>query len=60
MFIVLMDLSRLVLNGGNANQFIVLATHDNSPALVLVEADAEGLSIQSFKTLDGQTCGINI
>ena len=47
----------LVLNGGNANQFIVLATHDNSPALVLVEADAEGLSIQSFKTLDGQTCG---
>ena len=30
---------------------------DNSPALVLVEADAEGLSIQSFKTLDGQTCG---
>ena len=47
----------LVLNGGNANQFIVLATHDNSPALVLIEADVEGLSIQSFKTLDGQTCG---
>jgi len=47
----------LVLNGGNANKFIVLATHDNAPALALVEADVEGLSIQSFKTLDGQTCG---
>jgi alkylation response protein AidB-like acyl-CoA dehydrogenase len=45
------------LNGGNANKFIVLATHDNAPALALVEADVEGLSIQSFKTLDGQTCG---
>ena len=47
----------LVLNGGNANKFIVLATHDNAPALALVDADVEGLSIQSFKTLDGQTCG---
>tara|TARA_B100000965_G_scaffold146363_1_gene121970 strand:+ start:39 stop:1145 length:1107 start_codon:yes stop_codon:yes gene_type:complete len=47
----------LVLNAGNANQFIVLATHENAPALVLIDADADGLSVQSFKTLDGQTCG---
>ena len=47
----------LVLNGGNADQFIVLATHDNSPALIIFDADVEGLSVQSFKTLDGQTCG---
>jgi len=47
----------LVLNGGNADQFIVLATHDNSPALIIIDADVEGLSVQSFKTLDGQTCG---
>ena len=47
----------LVLNGGNADQFIVLASHENSPALVLVDADVKGLSVQSFKTLDGQTCG---
>ena len=46
----------LVLNGGNANQFIVLANQDGS-SLVLIEADVDGLSIQSFKTLDGQTCG---
>ena len=47
----------LVLNGGNADQFIVLASHENSPVLVLVDADVKGLSVQSFKTLDGQTCG---
>ena len=47
----------MVLNGGNADQFIVLATHDNSPALVLIDSDVQGLSVQSFKTLDGQTCG---
>ena len=47
----------LVLNGGNANQFIVLASYEKSSVLVLVDADVEGLSVQSFKTLDGQTCG---
>ena len=47
----------LVLNAANANQYIVLATHDNSPALVMIDADIKGLSVQSFKTLDGQTCG---
>ena len=35
----------------------MLASHENSSALVLVDADVEGLSVQSFKTLDGQTCG---
>ena len=47
----------LVLNAANANQYIVLATHENSPALVMIDADIKGLSVQSFKTLDGQTCG---
>ncbi len=47
----------LVLNAANANQYIVLATHENSPALVVIDADIKGLSVQSFKTLDGQTCG---
>ena len=47
----------LVLNAVNANQFIVLVTYEDVPALVMIDTDAEGLSIQSFKTLDGQTCG---
>jgi alkylation response protein AidB-like acyl-CoA dehydrogenase len=47
----------LVLNGGNADQFIVLANHENSPILALIDAGIKGLSVQSFKTLDGQTCG---
>ena len=47
----------LVLNAGNANQFIVLATHENAPALVIINAEDKGISVQSFKTLDGQTCG---
>ena len=45
------------MNGGNADQFIVLANHENSSALVLIDSDVKGLSVQSFKTLDGQTCG---
>ena len=47
----------LVLNAGNANQFIVLAKHEGSLALIMVDADLDGLSVQSFKTIDGQTCG---
>ena len=47
----------LVLNASNADQFIVLATYEDEPLLAIINADVEGLSIQSFKTLDGQICG---
>ena len=47
----------LVLNAGNANQFIVLAKHEGLSALIMIDAEVDGLSIQSFKTIDGQTCG---
>ena len=46
----------LVLNGGNADQFIVLANQEGSSVLILVNSDVDGLSVQSFKTIDGQTC----
>ncbi len=46
----------LVLNGGNADQFIVLANQEGSSVLILVDSDVDGLSVQSFKTIDGQTC----
>ena len=47
----------LVLNANNADQFIVLATGEDGPVLLMLNADAEGLSLQTFKTVDGQTCG---
>ena len=47
----------LVLNAGNADQFIILAKKDDSPCMVLIDSQSDGLSVQSFKTLDGQTCG---
>ena len=47
----------LVLNAGNADQFIILAKKDGSPCMVLIDSQSDGLSVQSFKTLDGQTCG---
>jgi hypothetical protein len=47
----------IVLNAGNANQFIVLSTYEEAPLLAIIDADAKGLSVQSFKTLDGHTCG---
>ena len=46
----------LVLNGGNADQFIVLANQEGSSVLILVDSDVDGISVQSFKTIDGQTC----
>tara|TARA_B110000305_G_scaffold222398_1_gene266021 strand:+ start:1165 stop:2271 length:1107 start_codon:yes stop_codon:yes gene_type:complete len=47
----------IVLNATNSSQFIVLAKHADSLALVLINKDTSGLEIQNFKTLDGQTCG---
>ena len=47
----------LVLNAGNADQFIILAKKDDSSCIVLIDSQSDGLSVQSFKTLDGQTCG---
>jgi hypothetical protein len=55
--LVLNGSKTIVLNAANSNQFIVLAMHDGKPALVLVESDTSGLELQSFRTLDGQTCG---
>ena len=55
--LVLNGSKTIVLNAANSNQFIVLAIHDGKPALVLVNSDASGLELQSFRTLDGQTCG---
>ncbi len=47
----------LVLNAANSNQYIVLANYNSEISLVLVDKESKGLTLQSFKTLDGQTCG---
>jgi len=46
----------LVLNGNNANKFIVLASSDDGPILVIVNSDADGVSIKAMQTIDGQSC----
>ena len=46
----------LVLNGSNADKFIVTCTKDNDLLLVLVDSDLDGVSVNSFTTIDGQSC----
>ncbi len=46
----------LVLNGRNASKLIVTCKKGNDFALVIVDADQEGVSLNSFSTIDGQSC----
>ena len=46
----------LVLNGANASKFIVSCKSGNDLALVIVDANSDGISVSSFPTVDGQTC----
>ena len=46
----------LVLNGANAKKLIVSCMKDNELNLVLVDSSAKGISLNSFATIDGQSC----
>ena len=46
----------LVLNGSNAAKVIVTCMHNNELALVLVDANSDGISQNNFATIDGQSC----
>ncbi len=46
----------LVLNGANANNFIVTCSKDDNLNLVIVDASSKGISMNSFSTVDGQSC----
>ena len=46
----------LVLNGANAEKLIVSCIKDNELNLVLVDSSAKGISLNSFATIDGQSC----
>ena len=46
----------LVLNGKNASKLIVSCIKNDEFNLVLVDTSADGVSFNSFKTIDEQTC----
>ena len=46
----------LVLNGGNATKLIVSCKKEGEFQLVLIDSNSDGVSINSFTTIDGQSC----
>ena len=46
----------LVLNGSNAEKIITTCNYDESLNIVILDANTSGVSINSFSTVDGQSC----
>ena len=46
----------LVLNGSNAKKLIISCMKDNEFNLIIHDSDTDGVSINSFSTVDGQSC----
>ena len=46
----------LVLNGSNAKKLIISCMKDNELNLIILDSDTDGVSINSFSTVDGQSC----
>ena len=46
----------LVLNGGNANKIISTCADGNELKIVIFDTNTNGVSINSFSTVDGQSC----
>ena len=46
----------IVLNGGNADKLIISCMHKGELALVIVNASDNGISMNTFPTVDGQAC----
>ena len=53
---VLNGTKTLVLNGSTAEKIIVTCTNDDTLNIVLLDANTPGVSINSFSTVDGQSC----
>ena len=53
---VLNGTKTLVLNGSNAEKIIVTCTNDDTLNIVVLDANTPGISINSFSTVDGQSC----
>ena len=46
----------LVLNGSNSKKLIISCMKDNEFNLIILDSDTDGVSINSFSTVDGQSC----
>ena len=46
----------LVLNGFNSKKLIISCMKDNEFNLIILDSDTDGVSINSFSTVDGQSC----
>ena len=46
----------LVLNGANADKIIVTCSDDETLNIAILDANTSGVSINSFSTVDGQSC----
>lgn len=46
----------LVLNGSNAKKLIISCMKDNEFNLIILDSDTDGVAINSFSTVDGQSC----
>ena len=53
---VLNGTKTLVLNGSNAEKIITTCNNDETLNIVILDADTSGVSINSFSTVDGQSC----
>ena len=53
---VLNGTKTLVLNGSNAEKIIVTCNNDDTLNIVVLDASTPGVSINSFSTVDGQSC----
>ena len=53
---VLNGTKTLVLNGSNAEKIIVTCTNDDTLNIVVLDANTPVVSINSFSTVDGQSC----
>lgn len=53
---VLNGTKTLVLNGSNAEKIITTCNYDETLNIVILDANTSGVSINSFSTVDGQSC----
>ena len=53
---VLNGTKTLVLNGSNAEKIITTCNNDETLNIVILDANTSGVSINSFSTVDGQSC----
>ena len=53
---VLNGTKTLVLNGANAEKIIVTCANEDTLNIVVLDANTPGVSINSFSTVDGQSC----